>query len=135
MNDVAAPAAAQHAGARVIVIVGIHRSGTSLTDRALAALGVRLAENLLPGRSDNPAGFFEHREILAETTAVDRTLGIAPFGNGHIVPPEDTDWRAPALSERAAALGAVVARESAAAQAEGGVFGFKDPRTAYLLPL
>ena len=57
----------------VILVLGMHRSGTSALTGALAETGARLPSNLLLPQADNPHGFFEsdaivrlHDEILAE---------------------------------------------------------------------
>lgn len=49
----------------VILVVGMHRSGTSALTAALAQTGARLPLNLLPPRDDNQDGFFEPEDIVA----------------------------------------------------------------------
>ncbi len=49
---------------RIVVVLGMHRSGTSVVTRALAALGVELGENLLSCLPDNPKGFYENRDVV-----------------------------------------------------------------------
>ena len=44
---------------RCALVLGSHRSGTSVLSRALVAVGVFLGEDLYGPRSDNPKGFFE----------------------------------------------------------------------------
>lgn len=41
------------------LVLGSHRSGTSVLSRALLATGVNLGDGLIEPRSDNPKGFFE----------------------------------------------------------------------------
>ncbi|MEN0037233.1 MAG: glycosyltransferase [Cellvibrio sp.] len=48
---------------KLIVVLGMHRSGTSTVMNALACLGVDLGEDLLPAGADNPKGFFEDKAI------------------------------------------------------------------------
>jgi hypothetical protein len=50
---------------RAVVVLGMHRSGTSVLTRALGAVGVDLGEKLMPGLPDNPKGFFEHLDVTA----------------------------------------------------------------------
>lgn len=50
---------------RAVLVLGMHRSGTSVLARALASLGVYLGSRLLSGHSDNPKGHFEDKEVLA----------------------------------------------------------------------
>lgn len=49
---------------RVIVVLGMHRSGTSVMSAALECLGVEFGNFLLAPRNDNPKGFWEDRQIV-----------------------------------------------------------------------
>ncbi len=44
---------------QLAVILGMHRSGTSLITRSMELVGYELGDNLMPEREDNPKGFFE----------------------------------------------------------------------------
>ena len=44
---------------RCALVLGSHRSGTSVLSRALLAAGVFLGKSLYGPRFDNPKGFFE----------------------------------------------------------------------------
>ncbi|MHB1768679.1 MAG: sulfotransferase family protein [Phycisphaerae bacterium] len=48
---------------RVIVVLGMQRSGTSTIARAVHALGVPLGNNLLPANIFNPRGYWEDQRI------------------------------------------------------------------------
>ncbi|MBS3936798.1 MAG: hypothetical protein KGZ43_11555 [Sulfuritalea sp.] len=49
---------------KVLVVVGMHRSGTSATTGALRCLGVSLGDRLYAGhRGINDKGYFEHSDI------------------------------------------------------------------------
>jgi glycosyltransferase involved in cell wall biosynthesis len=50
-------------GRRAVLVLGMHRSGTSALARALHALGLGLPGKLLPPAPDNPAGYFESRDL------------------------------------------------------------------------
>jgi len=117
---------------QVLVVLGVHRSGTSLTAQVLNALGVRFGDKLIPGRSDNPAGFFEHREILEQTRRLERKLDLAPFRNGASVPWRSDWWKDSSIDEEKAALKQILFNETENTET---IFGFKDPRTLFLLPL
>ena len=52
-----------HAQKKLIVVVGMHRSGTSLLSKGLQVLGVDFGDHLLPGAQDNPLGFHEDIDI------------------------------------------------------------------------
>lgn len=51
---------------KVILILGMHRSGTSLMAHICQSMGGYLGEDneLMDAREDNPAGFFEHKDIV-----------------------------------------------------------------------
>ena len=44
----------------ILIILGMHRSGTSCITRIFNLLGVTLGEELLDPASDNPKGFWEN---------------------------------------------------------------------------
>jgi len=48
---------------RIVVIIGMHRSGTSVIARGLKVLGVTLGDNLMPPGEDNPKGYWEDLDI------------------------------------------------------------------------
>jgi len=47
-------------GSTVILVLGMHRSGTSACARVINMLGAELGSSFLPPAADNPAGFWEH---------------------------------------------------------------------------
>ena len=48
---------------RLIVVLGMHRSGTSLVTRAMRVLRAEAGSNLLPAADDNPTGFWEDADV------------------------------------------------------------------------
>ena len=48
-----------------ILVLGMHRAGTSAVTRVLNLLGAELGDELLPPREDNPSGFWEHAGAVA----------------------------------------------------------------------
>ena len=50
---------------RALLILGMHRSGTSAVTGALALRGVYLGQDLMPPGPDNPRGFWEHAGVVA----------------------------------------------------------------------
>ena len=50
---------------RCILVVGMHRSGTSLTMQALKALGIETGSDLMAADDFNARGYFEPLEIVA----------------------------------------------------------------------
>jgi glycosyltransferase involved in cell wall biosynthesis len=49
---------------KLIIVLGMHRSGTSLITRALTAFSINLGGNLIGASPDNPKGFWENKEII-----------------------------------------------------------------------
>jgi hypothetical protein len=49
---------------KLIVVLGMHRSGTSTVTKSLELMGVGLGANLHPAGFDNPKGFWEDRERI-----------------------------------------------------------------------
>jgi hypothetical protein len=48
-----------------LLVLGMHRSGTSALTRVLNLLGVALGDDLMPPGPDNPLGFWEHQGIVS----------------------------------------------------------------------
>jgi hypothetical protein len=113
---------------KIIVVLGMARSGTSVVAKGLQAIGVYLGERLRePSRRWNPKGFWEDTEIVykinrAVLYALKEEWMSINFNTDFTVPPE---WDA--LKRHA-----IVLLQSRMAQTDR--FGFKDPRTAKILP-
>jgi hypothetical protein len=128
-----APDPMTRAPRRIVLILGMHRSGTSLLARLLATDGLPLGQRLLDRPApDNAHGYWEQAEIVAVQEALldhfDRRWhgpnGARPLPEGWL----ETD----AARAAKARLAAIADREIGAA---GGLWGFKDPRSLRLLPL
>ena len=118
--------------APLILVVGMHRSGTSLLAKLLQSLGVALPGDLIPGDIHNPSGYFESAAI----TDLQEQLLIQL---GHWWPSEEGSqplpkaWlQHPASQACRAALVDVLQRER---KHQTGPWAIKDPRTSLLLPL
>lgn len=48
-----------------LVVLGMHRSGTSLLSHLLGAIGYSFGGRLVPAHDDNPLGYWEHADIVA----------------------------------------------------------------------
>ncbi len=113
---------------RLIIVLGMHRSGTSAIARGLAALGADLGSNLLPPVAENnERGFWEDREVVALSDAVLDRLGLAwdstaPIDRARLAGPEFGDLRLRALDLVRSRLDT------------WPVFAIKDPRLSRLLP-
>ena len=129
---VPAPAAAKSKNQRVVVVLGMHRSGTSLLTNLLTVLGVELGTNLLPANEGNEAGYWENESIYRTQDALMNFLA-RNWGEYGFAYPFPIDWnRLPEMREFQERLTSIVRTEIAAAK---GIWGFKDPRTCRLLPL
>ncbi|MGP7735210.1 sulfotransferase domain-containing protein [Oceanimonas smirnovii] len=47
-----------------IIVLGMHRSGTSALTGTLEKIGIMLPQDLWPAQEDNPKGFFEGRRVI-----------------------------------------------------------------------
>ncbi|MGE3297448.1 MAG: sulfotransferase family protein [Porticoccaceae bacterium] len=118
---------------RVVVILGMHRSGTSLLAQLLQFLGVNLGNNLdVVATASNPDGHWEHAKILRIQHGLLESLGRGFFTPRSILPMKPGWWRDPALEPVKQQLAAIVRDEMAHSM---GLWGFKDPRTLLLQPM
>jgi len=62
---------------QAILVVGMHRSGTSAITRTLNLLGAALPSALIPAKADNPAGFWESADLLQIHEDFLRSVGSA----------------------------------------------------------
>ncbi len=116
-----------HTSRPVFVVLGMHRSGTSAVARGLAALGVSLGDNLMPPAPDNNnRGFFEDLDIYHLN---ERLLSKARSVWHKLAPLDSVAMTGPAFSPERREAGSLLAQKI-----QAGPFGFKDPRTALLLP-
>lgn len=112
---------------RALLVLGMHRSGTSAFTRVCNLLGAELGSELLAPQPDNPSGFWEHRELNRlhdeALAALDREWWD--------VRPAACDPDAQALRGTREAMTAVVRSEFA----KTPLWAVKDPRICRLLPL
>lgn len=113
---------------RAIIVLGMHRSGTSALTGVLGLLGARLPTRLLSATRNNPKGHFEPHYIVAIHDRILAAAGTTWSGWEEI--PEA--WF---ISELSRAFGdelvAAVSEDYAAAP----LFVVKDPRMCRLMPL
>ena len=62
---------------RALLVLGMHRSGTSAVTRVLNLLGAHLGSELLATKADNKRGFWEHAEVVAVHERLLTALGRA----------------------------------------------------------
>lgn len=113
---------------RIIVVLGMHRSGTSVITRGLKALGVDLGDDLLPPIVGvNEKGYWEDREIY--------------FLNESLLAKLESSWNKLGIFDSSLFSGDKFQAERCEAIEllkkkikRDQIFAFKDPRTCLLLP-
>ncbi len=112
---------------RAIVVLGMHRSGTSVIARGVAALGADLGNDFLDAQPENPTGYWEDRGIVELNERVLKTLGLTWDSLEPIDPRRFGGWRMWRLRREARRYlqGRFIGKP---------LWGFKDPRTTRLLP-
>jgi hypothetical protein len=122
-----APAPAE---SQPIVILGMHRSGTSVITEVIRALGAYAGEanDLAPPDMFNPTGYWEHKDAVALDTGILEQLDAN--WSDRIA---NADVSRLSTIERDAALAA--AKKIVASLQDRGAFVLKDPRMSLLFPL
>lgn len=111
-----------------VVVIGMHRSGTSAIAGALGLCGLRLPEEryLLPAQPDNPRGFFENRVLVDVNQRVLEALG----GDWSAPAPVPPAWHEdPSLNELR-----TEAQKTFRETMPTDAWVWKDPRTCLTLP-
>jgi len=111
-----------------VLVLGMHRSGTSALTGALGALGLALPapDDLVTGRYDNPV-HYESRSLTDVGDAVLRALG----GSWSAPPALAPGWE---RSDRVLPLATPAAAAARRAFPGDGPVAWKDPRLCLLLP-
>lgn len=110
---------------KLIVVLGMHRSGTSALMNALTCLGASLGDELLEPGVDNPKGFFEDKSINDLNIEMLGVIGQHWFSLSLVSEADVATLVEKGYLERAQSL--------MKDKMEGHlVFGFKDPRVSKL---
>jgi hypothetical protein len=112
-----------------ILVLGMHRSGTSAVTRVINLLGAELGQDLMPpAEGNNPLGFWEHRGVVEIHEELLDALGSS-WHDARALP---ADWLATAAAKVARSkLVDTLHREFSSTQ----LWAVKDPRLCRLLPL
>jgi len=112
---------------RGVLVLGMHRSGTSAATGVLRMLGLELlGDDLLPADRANPRGYWESASLMALNDEILDALGYS----WTCPPPAGPGWTDdPALIELAASM-----REGLAERFRGEGWLWKDPRNCVTLP-
>lgn len=112
---------------KLVVVLGMHRSGTSAITRGLQVLSVSLGDRLLGAAADNVKGFWEDRDILHFNEKLLASIDRNWCSVTSPTPGQVAAWRHEGLVGEAAKL-------LRGKMAGVPCFGIKDPRLALLLP-
>lgn len=123
-----------------LLIIGMHRSGTSMVTRLLHLCGLYLGESqrLMPAHPDNPEGYWESLDFVGlDDRILARMKGawdLPPTGDPNPAADPDllADFRVRAETCIAAAVSGVESRPEE--NFAPGAWGWKDPRSSLLLP-
>lgn len=119
---------ARHDAGQALVVIGMHRSGTSATTGALRCLGVQLGPRLYRGHADiNAKGYFEHSDIA---DANDEALLAIDSSWDDVLAIEASSWERPDLLPFERRIRRCIRRDFARAP----LWAIKDPRVCRMLP-
>jgi hypothetical protein len=112
------------------IVLGMHRSGTSLVAGILSILGVFLGDegDLLIKTAENPYGYFEHKDVMVINDDILAVFG----GTWDNLPELQYGWQKDA---RLIPIRQRIEKFVQSMEVRGGVWGIKDPRLAITLPL
>ncbi len=120
------------ASSSLILLAGMHRSGTSLLASLLPCLGVPIPGELIAADIHNPEGYYERADITDLQERLQIELGRWwPSASGHLT--YSSEWLSLPSSVRAMQRIEACIRSERAQQP--GPWGLKDPRISLLLPL
>lgn len=114
---------------KCIVILGMHRSGTSALTRVINLLGVNLGNDLFPAKPHNPLGLWEHRDIMETHESIFEVLGNSWLDFLTPLPPNW--WQSDKIKPYQDKLLRIVKEDFS----QSPFWGLKDPRLCRLLPL
>ncbi|MCP9799192.1 glycosyltransferase [Synechococcus sp. RedBA-s] len=116
----------------LILLLGMHRSGTSLLGSLLAGLGVPLPGRLIAGDQYNPGGYYEREDTTAIQEQLLRELGRCWPTEAGLLPLPDGWLELPSTVRARNALQQLLKGEK---DLQTGPWAIKDPRISLLLPL
>jgi hypothetical protein len=113
----------------IVIVLGMHRSGTSLCAHILSAMGIDMADDIGVTRG-NAKGHWERWEIVEFHDRILRLFNRDYYGPVHDLPLPAAWWADPRVSQIKREIVAFLTRRMGDSH-----FGFKDPRTVRLMPL
>jgi hypothetical protein len=116
------------AARKVVVVLGMHRSGTSALCGALDLIGIDFGKHLMAATHANEKGHWEHEEIVRVHNALLSSLGSC-WDDDEPLP---SDWVEREITHATRSRLTVILERDFA---RSSVFGLKDPRMCRLTPL
>ena len=115
-------------GRQAVIILGMHRGGTSAVAGAVSHLGLQPPKTPLPPTPDNPLGYFESRFIVSADQHILTAVGCDWDNCLRFDLPAAQRWLGP---QREAQMVAALRHEFG----DGASFVLKDPRLCVMLPI
>ena len=106
-----------------LMVLGMHRSGTSAMSRVLNLLGCALADELLDAGTGNETGHWEALDLVRLNDKMLASAGTVWYDCN----PINEDWRSSAIYSDMIARAAAVVSDHAS---RGPLFVYKDPRSS-----
>jgi hypothetical protein len=113
----------------IVLVLGMHRSGTSLCSHILSALGVDMADEIGVNLG-NVRGHWERWEIVEFHDRIFGLFNRGYFGHFHDFALPVAWWADPRVARIRREIVTFLEKRM-----ESGPFGFKDPRTVRLMPM
>lgn len=112
---------------RCILVLGVHRSGSSALSGVLYRMGIDLGKEIAPPSYDNPKGFYENIRIQALNNKLLTELKVTWDHTGFL---KEYWWKHPAITKYKSEAIEIIQKEF-----EGqDLFAIKEPRICYLFP-
>ena len=117
----------QNPNQKCLLVLGMHRSGTSAISGLLHYLGIDFGKSIVDPSYDNPKGFFENRAIQSINNQLLAALGVS-WDHPNFLP--ENWWKKSSIQALQ-----IQARETILEEFKGTTFfAIKDPRICYLFP-
>jgi GT2 family glycosyltransferase len=114
---------------RAIIVLGMHRSGTSALARVINLAGIDLGNKFMPAKpNDNESGFWEHMDIFQANEKLLRDLNSSW---DDVRPLPDDWWNSDTAKTYKLEIISILERDFA----DSPFWGVKDPRISRFLPL
>lgn len=113
---------------RCLMVMGMHRSGTSALTGVLGLMGVDLGRTMMKPSEENPRGYFENLRVNEVNEGL---LAAMKSSWDDILPPEDQWWKAGLIRPFASEMKEILRDEFP----QSPLFSIKDPRICRLFPL